>query len=301
MWRLLSLCVLACCLASGLAWRGNAAPVPMPNPDDGAVRNGIFTNEYFNLSYPLPSGWTEAIAGPAPSQSGYYVLRTFVPAGELTGTILIAAQDSFFVAAPYGDAMAMARELGRTMSAIDGMIIDQPPSEVQIAGRRYGRIDFSGVGLLRSTLITDIRCHFVSFNLTAKSPQLLATLVLSLNNLGFVDDRGAARADPTCAGNYVDSEHLVSKVDPAAVAPLSIPIPVRIVIGADGGVEHVHVIRATSDQRDSIERALSQWRFKPRETDGSAAEIETGLLLNFTPGGAINYPRRNPGARNGPG
>jgi hypothetical protein len=33
------------------------------NPDDGNVTRGIFTNSYFNLSYPLPPGWTIGITG----------------------------------------------------------------------------------------------------------------------------------------------------------------------------------------------------------------------------------------------
>jgi hypothetical protein len=56
-------------------------------------------------------------------------------------------------------------------------------------------------------------------------------------------------------------------------------------IGADGAVKHVHVIRATVEQRGSIERALGQWKFRPHEMDGRAAEIETGLLIEFTSGG----------------
>jgi hypothetical protein len=281
------------CLASALAWRGSSATTPAPNPDDAKVTDGVFTNTYFNLSYPLPPGWTEGIAGPLPSNSGYYVLSTFVPAGELTGTILVAAQDMFFAPKPFGDAAAMAKEFSKAMSEVAGMTIDVPPSEERIAGRRFSRVDFSGVGLFRSTLITQIRCHLVSFNLTAKSPELLAALVLSLNELGFADHRGAGRSDPACLGSYADTEHVLTKVDPAAIVPILNPIPVRIVIDADGSVKHLHVIRATGGQRDSIESALGRWKFKPHEINGRAAEIETGLLIEFTAAGAVKYSTGN--------
>jgi hypothetical protein len=59
----LSVCV---CLTGAAAWRGSGATAPMPNPDDGSVTQGIFTNTYFNLSYSLPSGWNEGTAAPAP-------------------------------------------------------------------------------------------------------------------------------------------------------------------------------------------------------------------------------------------
>lgn len=291
MHRHFRLTTLFASFVSGLALHASAATELMPNPDDGAVRNGVFASAYFNMSYPLPPGWIEGIAGPGPSTSGYYVLDTFVPAGELTGTVLIAAQDIFFAARPFDDVMAMAGEFSRSIAQIDGMSVDRPPTEAQIAGRRFGRIDFNGVGLFRSTWITKIRCHFVSFNLTAKSPELLEILVRSLNGIGRASDRDADAGgrDPICMANYATAEHLVRKVDPTAAGPTFVPIPVRIVIDADGSVKHVHVIRATAWQRDNIEKALGQWKLKPHEADGGAAEIETGLLINFSAAGGIQY------------
>jgi hypothetical protein len=276
------------CVASGLVWQRSGAMVPMPHPDDGTVTDGIYTTKYFDLSYPLPSGWMKGMAGPGPSHSGYYVLSSLIPAGEQTGTILIAAQDMFFAANAFRDATTMAHEIGRAMSEIAGMTIDRQPSEATIAGRPFSRVDFSGVGLFRSTLITQIRCHLVSFNLTANNPDLLAMLVLSLDNLGRAGDRGAGDPDPVCIKNQAPTEHLLTRVDPPAIAPF-VPIPVRIIIEASGSVKHVHAIRATADQRNAIETALGQWKFQPPEVDGRVAEIETGLLIEFTPVGAVKY------------
>jgi hypothetical protein len=278
-------------VACGLALHGRAATAPVPNPDDVAVGNGVFTSAYFNISYPLPPGWVEGMAGPAPSVSGYYVLGSFVPAGELTGAILIAAQDAFFAAKPFDDVMAMAGEFSRSIARVEGMSIDRPPAEAQIAGRRFSRIDFSGVGLFRSTWTTRIRCHFVSFNLTANSPERLDALVRSLDNVGLMSDKDpeAGAREPACVANYANAENLLRKIDPAAAGPNFIPIPVRIVIDGDGGVKHVHVIRATAGQRDNIERALSQWKLKPHEADGRATEVETGLLINFSSAGGVQY------------
>jgi hypothetical protein len=289
------------CLASAWAWRGSAAIAPMPNPEDWSVTQGIFTNTYFNLSYPLLPGWTVGIAGPGPSISGYYALATFVPTGEFNATITVTAQDIFFAVKPFDDLMVMTTEFSRSISQVDGMTIDWPPSELRIAGRTFSRVDFSGVGLFRSTVTTKIRCHFVSFNLTAKSPKVLTTLLRSLDTLGAASDKDAGTVDPTCIGNYADAEHLLSKVDPAAVVPSFIPIPVRIVVGSDGSVKHVHVIRATSGQRDSIERALALWKLKPHENDSRTDEIETGLFIKFTPAGGVNYSTGNGGLPNGRG
>jgi hypothetical protein len=288
MHKLLYLAACAC-LVSTLAWRGSGTTTPASNPDDGKVTDGTLTNTYFNLSYPLPQGWTEGMSGPAPSASGYYVLATLVPMGELTGTIMVAAQDIFFAVKPLDDLMAMTVEFTRSISLVGGMTIDRPPAEVRIAGRVFSRVDFSGVGLFRSALTTKIRCHFVSFNLTAKTPELLAGLLRSLDELGPASNQDAGRFDPMCVRNYANAEHLLSKIDPAAVSPSFIPIPVRMVVGSNGGVEHVHVIRATIAQRDSIERALGQWKLKPHEVDGRTDEIETGVLIEFEPSGTVKY------------
>lgn len=75
-------------------------PRKYPEPEDSAVRNGVFVAEYFGLRYPLPTGWTEDLKGPEPSAAGYYTLAALKPAGELVATIQMSAQDNFFAAAP---------------------------------------------------------------------------------------------------------------------------------------------------------------------------------------------------------
>jgi hypothetical protein len=289
--RLLTLALVTCVVVTGLvgwlAGRYGAVTLPfgavtpqISNPEDGKVTNGTYTNGYFGLSYPLPQGWTEGLAGPDPSHSGYYVLSTFTPKSELTGTILVTAQDMFFAARPHGDAASAVNDVRQAMSEIEGMTIDREPSEVRIADRRIQRLDFSGVGLYRAMFVAEIRCHLVSFNLTTPHPELMASLALSLNNnLSFAWGRDASV--PTCVKNYAIGENLLSKVEPAIAGPIVTPIPVRLIIGTDGGVKHVHVIRATAGQRDSIEAALRQWKFRPYEIEGRTVEIETDLIFQL--------------------
>ena len=57
----------------------------------------------------------------------------------------------------------------------------------------------------------------------------------------------------------------------------------RIIIGADGGVKHTHVIKASDEQKKNIEEALTQWRLKPLQVKGEAVEVETGLAFEFKP------------------
>lgn len=274
----------------------SAAVNALPDPDGGKIEGGAYVSRYFGLSYPLLPGWSEGLAGPEPSHSGYYVLSTLLAGGGERAMVLLTAHDTFFAAAPFRNGAAMAGEIRRSMAALDGTTIDVPPSETTIAGRRFSRVDYSGSGLYRSTLITPIRCHLVSFNITAASPELRTAVVKSLDRLGRIDPEGGAV--PACRAGEAPPEQLMTRVDPPAIAPYAPPIPVRLIIDAGGGVKHVHVIRATAVQRTAIATALGQWRFRSPALDGGATALETGMLIQFTPGGGVTYL---PGDRAPPG
>jgi hypothetical protein len=260
---------------------GIVAP-PMAIPEGGTVTDGRYTNKYFDLSFTLPEGLTAGPAGPEPSETGYYSLTSLVPEGEPRGAILIAAQDMFFTPRPRSDIGAEAGDFRNAMASIDGMTIDQEPSEANIAGHLMQRIDFSGVGLYRATFVTEIRCHFVSFNLTARSPELLASLASSLSNLSAAAETAASPSVPLCVRDYAVAENILQRVEPAVAGPRFTSIPVRIVIDREGSVKHVHVIHASDEQRRNVEEALRGWKFKPPQVDGTPVEIETGLIFRFT-------------------
>src|SRR5258707_13203207 len=142
---------VATSLASWLGWRYGAGTVPygtvmspMPIPEDGKVLGGIYVNDYFDLSYPLPEGWTEGLQGPDPSDTGYYVLSELIPQSDPTATILIAAQDMFFASKSHANVAEMVGDFRHAMSEVDGMTIDREPTEVKGADRLLYRADFNG-------------------------------------------------------------------------------------------------------------------------------------------------------------
>jgi hypothetical protein len=283
--RLLHLGAVAFLAIAGmLAWRYGdtilsfAVTSATSDPQDGRASSGVYTNAYFGLSYPLPEGFAEGLPGPDPSHSGYYVLGNFVAQNAGAGTILVAAQDTFFDEARR-DLAEAASEIRDTMAQIDGMSIDSEPAEITIGRRPVSRpawrIDFSGVGLYRAMIITEMRCHLVSITLTAPDPQAREALAGSLDHVSLA----AGRDPPVCIRNYATGDQLIRRVAPTDIAPSPMPIPIRIVIGNDGAVRHVHVIRATDAQRKGIEQALQQWTFKPHTVNGRAVEVETGLAL----------------------
>jgi outer membrane biosynthesis protein TonB len=81
--------------------------------------------------------------------------------------------------------------------------------------------------------------------------------------------------------DYVTAQTTVRRVDPLLVDLNGLTVPVRIIIGPDGKVLHVHVISATPAQRRAIEEALTQWEFGPLELGGRPTAVETGLAFEF--------------------
>jgi Gram-negative bacterial TonB protein C-terminal len=251
------------------------------NPEDGKVVDGVFVSDYFNLSYRLPDGWTEGLAGPDPSQSGYYVIGTWVPKHDFAGTVLVVAQDMFFAPDSSDDVKNVVVEFRQVMSAVDGMTIDREPAQVSVGGHPGYRIDFSGAGLFRVMFAIEIRCHVVTFNLTSRDPELLANLARSLDNIDPVR-KEMPDSVPECLRDYA-SENVVHRVEPDGVGAKAVSIPVRMIVATDGSVKHVHVIRASAAQRRNIEEAVRQWKFKSYVKQGRPVEVETGMMFNLKP------------------
>src|SRR3981189_578395 len=280
---------VAACLAGVGAVLHGAMPSPhgagvfqSANPEDVKVAGGVFVSDYFNLSYRLPDGWTEGLAGPAPSQSGYYVLGTWTPKHAFAGTVLFVAQDMFFAPDSSDDVKNVVAEFRQVMSTVDGMTIDREPVPVSVGGHPGYRIDFSGVGLFRSMFAIEIRCHVVTFNLTSRDPELLASLARSLDNLGSVRKEEISDPVPECLRDYA-SENILHRVEPEGVGAKAASIPVRMIVATDGSLKHVHVIRASAAQRRNIEEAVRQWKFKSYVKQGHPGEAETGVMFNLKP------------------
>jgi Gram-negative bacterial TonB protein C-terminal len=280
---------IAACLAGiGAVLHGtvpssrDAKIVQSVNPDDGKVIDGVFVSDYFNLSYRLPEGWTEGLAGPDPSPSGYYVLGAWSPQHDFAGTVLVVAQDMFFAPDSSDDVKNVVAEFRQVMSAVDGMTIDREPAPVSVGGHSGYRVDFSGVGLFRSMFAIEIRCHVVTFNLTSRDPELLASLARSLDNLDSVRKEEMSDPVPECLRDY-SSENIVRRVEPEGVGAKAVSIPVRVIVATDGSVKHVHVIRASAAQRRNIEEAVRQWKFKSYVKQGHPVEVETGVMFNLKP------------------
>jgi hypothetical protein len=264
-------------VAAAMAVQGGpAANRESADPEDRTFADGVYANRYFGFRYPLPPGWKEGLLPPRPSYTGYYVLSTPAPPGSTKATILIAAQDEFFASAPIIDPQALLQDLAHSLSGADR---SAAPTTVRIAAHHFLRLEIQGTPLSRIVLAIELRCHVVIFTFTGAEPEQLERLAASLEHLSFLPDPSA----PVCIKGYATAQTIRRRVEPIPAGPRFVKIAVRIIIGADGKVGHVHVIRAFPDQQKNIEDALRGWRLEPYLASGHPAEIETGLTFEFRP------------------
>jgi len=243
----------------------------------GAVADGAYVNPYFGVRYPLPKGWRVGLQPAHPSYAGYYVLNTPAAPQDAKATILIAAQDTFFVDKSLADARATLADLAHSIE--EGNSEKAEMSTPTIAGLAFARLDIHATPLSRIVFATNIRCHVLMFVFTGADRARLATLAASLERLSAP----TASSAPVCVKDYATSQTIRRRVEPVMAGPQFVNVPVRILIGDDGKVKRVHVIRADRTQRLSIMDALAQWEFQPYRTDGHIAPVETGLTFEFKP------------------
>jgi hypothetical protein len=259
------------------------------DPESGAVAGDIYSNAYFGLALPLPPGWAEGLAGPPPSDRGLYVLAAIDGTKASSATMLIVAQDQFFSAKPLSNVADAAADLHDAMVGTPDLSIDQTPAAITIGGHDFLRLDYDAGGLYRVWLATELRCHVVSFNITGTDRAtvdritdfLQAMSLRAQPNAQTASISGASGTPPVCVKDYVTAQTTVHRVDPLQVDLNGLTVPVRIIIGPDGKVLHVHVISATPAQRRAIEEALTHWEFRPLELTGGPTEVETGLAFEF--------------------
>lgn len=268
------------------AW-SSASDSVTPIPEGGGVTNDVFRNQYFGLTYSLPSGWTEKYKGPPPSDTGRYVLAQIGPAetykGPSRGNILITAQDMFFSTSPASNAMELINYTKDNLQA--DYKVELPPTDLRIGGQSFRFFAYESplAELHWYVAATQIRCHAVEIVLTSRDTKLLESLLLDMNKMKVPADASpttgtGGNAFPVCIKDYAD-ENVIARVDPVFTERTFNPVPVRIIIDKSGKVKHIHFLSAFPGQSKAITDALRQWKFKPYLQDGHPVEVETGIMF----------------------
>jgi hypothetical protein len=271
------------------AW-SSAGSSAIPLPEDARIASHTFRDPYFGITWPLPAGWKGDYQGPPPSDEGRYVLAQMAPSatfqGQARGSILITADDLFFAPWPAKSALAFVENAKQNLDANgrSDYKVERAPEGVTIGGRPFAFFAYwsPAAKLHWSVFVTVIRCHVVEIVFSSSDTRLIANLIQDMNAMEWpADDDGGAF--PVCVQDYAKGENLIARVDPVFPEQRFNAVPVRIVIGRDGRVIHIHFLSAFPDQAKAITDALEQWRFKPYMQNGQPVEVETGMLFGYTP------------------
>lgn len=252
----------------------SASDTVTPVPEQGSFAAGRYRNPYFNLSYPIPAGWTKQPAGPPPSEAGAYALAQFalIDADQrLRAHVMITAQDFFFSLIDTDEAKELVAAMRRGLEPV--YQLEGEPDQVTIAGRTFHRLRYRAPrsGLRWRILSTDVRCHALTFTLTGADDAALDAAEQAMRGLSLT---GKA---PLCRSDY---NEVVKKTDPRFTNRYN-TIPVRLIIDAGGRVKHIHLLSAYPEQSEAILAALRTWRFKPYREGGRAVEVETGMVFGM--------------------
>ena len=259
-----------------------------PLPEDGIVKNNVFSDEYFGITYVFPAGWTEKYKGPPPSDSGRYVLAQLTPAdtakGIAGGSILITAQDMFFTLVPATNAAQMIDYEKDNLQP--DYKVEVPPKRIQVAGRSFAFFAYwsPAAELHWHVLATQTRCHVVRFVLMSRDTKLLESLIADMDKMKLPPE-AASEAEtgggefPVCIKDYARGENVIARANPAFAEGRLNSIPVRIIIDEQGRVKHIHFLSAFPGQARAITDALRQWKFKPHLQGGHPVEVETGIMF----------------------
>ena len=250
-----------------------------PVPEQGHIGDGQYRNAYFGLTYPIPAGWSEQPAGPPPSDGGAYTLAQFAvfdaTRQRVVANVLVSAQDLFFSALRADNAQELVTALRPGVAT--SYELEEGPRETTIAGRTFYRLTYRArhAPLHWRVLATDARCHALTFTFTGTDTGVLDAAEEAMSALTLPDPAKV----PPCVRDYAGGANVVARTEPVIPTHRYNAIPVRVVIGRDGSVKHVHLLSAFPEQSSAIIDALMEWKFKPYLRDGKPVPVETGLMF----------------------
>lgn len=275
-------------LVKGAWWSASDSVTPLP--ETGKIADNTYRNAYFGMNWKLPQDWTQKYEGPPPSDKGRYVLAQIIPSDTYTGpsrgSVLITADDLFFTPFPVTRGEELV-DYNKEYLQQEYYKIENPLTQMTIGGRSFRFFAYwsPAAELHWYVFGTQIRCHAVEIIVSSSDTKLIQDLIQNLNTMKLPPEDTQADGDtvPVCEKDYASGANVISRVDPVFSERRFNAIPVRIVIGKDGKVKHIHLISAFPEQAKAITDALHQWMFKPYMKNGQPAEVETGILFGTSP------------------
>jgi TonB family protein len=181
---------------------GNDSPNPLTF-ENGTLANGIYSNECFGFSLPIPAGWevNDAVTagGKARHRSDRDLVLLFLhQQGKLPGRIILSALDSAgHIGGPQEFVTTAVR--AQINSPTERRELVRYTFTVDYGGRHFFRSDYKvlmsdGIPLYLAYVYTEFRGYFIGETLASASPEGLDEAANSLQKISFQEDQ----ANPKC-------------------------------------------------------------------------------------------------------
>jgi TonB family protein len=283
--------------------------------ENGTLVNGVYSNECFGFSLPIPAGWevNDAVTpgGKARHRSDNDLVLLFLhQQGKLPGRIVLSASDS---KGHIGDAQNFVSEGVRAQVNLptEKRELVRDTFVVDYGGRHFFRSDYKALmsgnaSLYFAYVYTEFRGYFIGETLASASPEGLDEAANSLQSISFQEGQvnpkcvmsasntvmppaGAKIATPQLVriSAGVSTALLIKKVQPqypsnAMQSRVQGQVVLQARIDKEGNVEDLTLISGDPLLAPAALEAVKQWKYKPYLLNGQPVKVETQVVVNFT-------------------
>ena len=285
--------------------------------EDGAIVNGVYSNECLGFSYPIPAGWqvNGATSGGKAKRLSYKSMGLLFlqpEKGKLPGSrILLTARDAAGEKGTAEDFVTNAVS-AQINSPTDHRELVRDTFAVFYGGKHFFRSDYKGVvpdgaPLYFAYIYTEFRGYFIGVTLSSGTPEGLDEAAASLHEISFQEDQ----ANPKCSAGVPDEVTsatqpappktatpmrvsqgisaglIIKKVQPqypedAKQARVQGQVVLQVEISKEGTVRNLQLISGDPMLAPAAIEAVKQWIYKPYLLNGEPVVVETQVIVNFT-------------------
>ncbi|HKM46180.1 MAG TPA: energy transducer TonB [Terriglobales bacterium] len=277
--------------------------------ENGTVANGVYSNECFGFSLPIPAGWEVNDAftagGKARHRSDKSLILLFLHQQGKPGGIILSTWDS---AGHTGSAQDFVSDAVRAQinSPTEKRELVRDTFAVDYGGRHFFRSDYKAltrdnIPLYLAYVYTEFRGYFIGETLASASPAGLDEDASSLQRISFQEDQ----VNSKCVMNPDDAAPpllrieqgvsrglLIKRVSPdyppiARQARVQGQVVLRAQIDKNGNIEDLTLVSGHPMLAPAAIKAVKQWKYKPYTVNGQAVAVETQIVVNFSLSGGF--------------
>lgn len=311
--RFVVLIFLICPIALAQDNDGVATEPSIVEPDTGGISHGIYTNDFFGFSYPLPDGWyanTELRETARLPEGSLLLLVADQHTGRLLRNRLLVIADDESRYLRYHRAPNVSDYVAKMVHAqIDkeGKALAQNAVAVEMSGKHFFRADYkepSDIAILYKAFVCmDTKGYFLSWTFVADSQERLDLLVNSLDHISFRQDQQPRHTVPNASmappppstlkrplrvrvSQQVSDSLLLKKIQPvypddARKKHIEGLVVMRGLISPSGDIKGLTLISGHPSLASAAMEAVRQWQYKPYELLGQPVEVETQITVLF--------------------